>query len=405
MDALGLLLVSYAVFDGMTHGRFDRTIPIAGSLSALALVAVLVLVALSGWSDAPRFSKIREPLAYALALFVGYVFISASTVGTGFDFGIGKGFVLALGTLQFVRDMRGLRVALASFALAGVAEAGMGMAQFVRVGMPDGGLTGFLANHVQFGLYLGVAIIATLPFVYYADRRWQRAVGAGLLLLEAAVLLATLARGSIIALACAVLVTALLTAGDRRRAVMALAGVGAALAAVGALSGRFARLAEIPSALGDIERLNQLLNSRLQFMLAAWNMFLERPVFGHGYGTFAGRWSDYAPARILNPWTIGVPFAAHSTYLQILAELGVVGLVSYVVPIGMSLTAAIRATVNTRPGRSRACFSAVLCALLVFVLHGTLDNSGWHDRVFWALLALGVVVGRLADEGDTAGVR
>lgn len=64
-----------------------------------------------------------------------------------------------------------------------------------------------------------------------------------------------------------------------------------------------------------------LLNGRLGLWQRAIDMFMSSPILGHGFGSY----SDYASE------TVAITTSAHNYFLQIAAELGVVGLVLYIV--------------------------------------------------------------------------
>jgi O-antigen ligase len=113
-------------------------------------------------------------------------------------------------------------------------------------------------------------------------------------------------------------------------------------------------------------------------------------------------WSLYAPAGIGLPGVLRLELATHSTYLQIAAEMGVVGLGLYV----WLLAGGIRSAALARRRHAQVAdaagswiAAAILVSLLGIALHGVLDNTGWHDRVLYILLALSVAVRGIAATG------
>ena len=95
------------------------------------------------------------------------------------------------------------------------------------------------------------------------------------------------------------------------------------------------------------ERLNTeaTAESRIVLAHAGRQMFLERPILGWGYGNydlydwkFIERIGNVAPSK----WTIQKG-TSHNTYLTILAEMGAVGLVLYIIPALWLLALTIKA--------------------------------------------------------------
>jgi O-antigen ligase len=67
--------------------------------------------------------------------------------------------------------------------------------------------------------------------------------------------------------------------------------------------------------------------SRLAYWKLAWDMFLERPVFGHGFRSFRWRAEEYLPAdTVRRKWGSLDP---HNTYLEMLSGSGIVGFVAF----------------------------------------------------------------------------
>ena len=80
------------------------------------------------------------------------------------------------------------------------------------------------------------------------------------------------------------------------------------------------------------------IDSRLILHRTALTMWRDTPVVGAGVGTFFTRSSDYGAAEVDKILVRGQAREnAHNYFLQILAELGVIGLASYLVLLGSSL--------------------------------------------------------------------
>jgi O-antigen ligase len=129
---------------------------------------------------------------------------------------------------------------------------------------------------------------------------------------------------------------------------------------------------------------------RHEFYKVAIEAFGEKPIFGHGAGTYQFSWNQLR--------TIELPVHdAHSLYLESFAELGVVGGLLVIALIGTLLWCAFAAW-RAAPEPQRDRYAALLAAMLAFAVGAAFD---W----FWEIPALGaffflaagaVVAGRCA---------
>lgn len=130
--------------------------------------------------------------------------------------------------------------------------------------------------------------------------------------------------------------------------------------------------------------------SRLPLWLAAWRMFLQSPWIGHGIGSYALRYQDYLDLTHLPAWIAFDPRLtpwAHNLYLEILAELGILGILSVVVLLWLPLQARPRHLQNSQ-AKILAC--AAKAALFAFCLSGFFELSLWRQ---WAGLTFLLIIG------------
>ncbi|HEY6551055.1 MAG TPA: O-antigen ligase family protein [Solirubrobacterales bacterium] len=115
---------------------------------------------------------------------------------------------------------------------------------------------------------------------------------------------------------------------------------------------------------------------RHEFYKVALEAFGEKPVLGHGAGTYQFSWTQLR--------TIELPVHdAHSLYLEAFAELGVIGGLLVLGLIGMLLCCAFTVWRTTaEPERDR--YAALLAVMLAFAVGAAFD---W----FWEIAALGAV--------------
>lgn len=391
----GFACALYVVFDGLSHSMFDRQITPLVSLTLLATLGALVLALIDGRADRliPR-ARPRTTTILLLA-FVAYIALSA-TFGPGvFDLGFVKSLVLFAAIVALVDDRRQIAALLLAAGCAGVIQAALGLGQLIaHGGMPLGGLSGLLSNHIQYAMYLLLSAIALAPFVHHSKGLQRIAVLSAEVFIALALVL-SLARGVLVVAIIAALVWLLLSLRSTRARALAVFGLAAGTLAALATSRRLGTLVELPSALSDPTRLDALLSGRLVLLLAAWNMWRAHPLFGVGYGRYPAVWAQYAPAGMGAPWFLRLELAAHSTYLQIAAEMGIVGLAVYVALLGSAMRDAWQVrthSIRSDDALAALLASAVLTGLIAVAAHGLLDNTGWHDRIFYVLLACAVAM-------------
>jgi O-antigen ligase len=135
-------------------------------------------------------------------------------------------------------------------------------------------------------------------------------------------------------------------------------------------------------------------NGRIDMWRVAWRQFKSAPTLGRGAGTFENTWAQHRP-------TMNFVRDAHSLYIEVLDELGIVGLLLLLTAV---LTVLVRVAVRAR-GPDRPIYAAVFAVLLEWSIHAGVDWD-WEmpvlTIVFFALggFALAAPVGR----GDARGV-
>ena len=106
-------------------------------------------------------------------------------------------------------------------------------------------------------------------------------------------------------------------------------------------------------------------NGRFEHWRVAIDAFDAHPLIGTGAGTYQNRWAQYRRSSL-------TVINAHSLYLQVMAELGIVGLLLILVPIVAVLVAMIQGVRRAR-GPNRAVATAVLAMGLMWALHAGVD--------------------------------
>jgi O-antigen ligase len=195
----------------------------------------------------------------------------------------------------------------------------------------------------------------------------------------------TFSRGGMIALA-VVLLAGCVYAGKARPAFMALV-IGVVL--VGSVF-----LQDTTS--GAVARLTSTSTSgRADVWKVGLRMVRANPIIGVGSGNYAVAEPHYfliAPGAIQRgDLIIDTPFPAHNIYLQVLAEMGVIGLGLFLSVIVLSIRAAVTAVTlfAARGERSLEILGRAIVVALAGILAADFFVSDQHSKQLWLLLALG----------------
>lgn len=106
---------------------------------------------------------------------------------------------------------------------------------------------------------------------------------------------------------------------------------------------------------------------RIKVWTAGWRMFLEKPILGQGLNTFM---SNYERFRL--PGDYGVWYA-HNTYLQIAAEIGIFGLISFLWMIVKMFISSVRSWRRIEDRFLRYLFLGLFCGVTSFLVQSNLD--------------------------------
>jgi putative inorganic carbon (HCO3(-)) transporter len=134
----------------------------------------------------------------------------------------------------------------------------------------------------------------------------------------------------------------------------------------------------------NLERINRW-NSAIR-------MFREKPVFGHGPGTYMFKYAPYQ--RSMEKTAISTNFGdlgnAHSEYIGPLAESGFFGGLSIVIIGIVSLITGFRVYKRLTNKRLKGIVLGMVLGLITYLVHGSLNNFLDTDKasaLFWGFIA------------------
>jgi O-antigen ligase len=137
---------------------------------------------------------------------------------------------------------------------------------------------------------------------------------------------------------------------------------------------------------------------RLNRWKSAFRMFEERPVFGWGPGSYS---FEYAPFQLSQDRTtistnLGDRGNAHSDYIGSLADSGLLGCLSFILIVIVTLYAGIklyRKVIDQR--QTRIWVMCAILGLVTYYTHATLNNFLDTDKdsaLFWGFTAMIVAI-------------
>jgi O-antigen ligase len=299
--------------------------------------------------------------------------------------------------LTSLRTPRDVNLVVAAVVLAVVASVALGLAGVDLGGAAsaaetatssEGRLQGYSGDPNFMAAFVVPSIVLAVVLCGAAASRWRAVLPAAIALLVVG-LAATESRGGM--LACLVaLVAACVVMRGRRMEVLAVALVTVLIAGVW--------ISENPSVLERITSAQEDRGSgREDLWLVARRMAGDHPITGVGPDNFVVRSSEYVrrPGALdYVELVVDRPHVVHNTYLQMLAETGVVGLGLWLALAVTALASALRAARRFERSGRRAL---VLLARGVFIadlglLVAMFFISAQATATVWVLLALGPVL-------------
>jgi O-antigen ligase len=131
-------------------------------------------------------------------------------------------------------------------------------------------------------------------------------------------------------------------------------------------------------------------DSRSVFYKGSLNMFTARPVFGQGVGSFQMRFPFYRPNDYRMHRVSHNTRHSHSEYLQLLGEMGIIGLLAFLVVIGAAVKTTWR-TFIVGKNRNHWLISIGLLMILLAFLAYVVVNPGMIITTLIGVTGLGLI--------------
>jgi probable O-glycosylation ligase (exosortase A-associated) len=393
-DPLMICIAGYVL---VAVGRVHQLFPVLALFRPAVLMGALaVLLFVRDGTSIRRVRWVLGPTTRCVIAFLTWIAVStpiALVRGTSFDLLFGnfiKTFLMFLVIAAGVRSVRDVeRIALAYLASAAIYSAVI-LSRF-NLGEGDswrlGDLYYYDAN--DFATLAVTAMPIALYMIHRARAGYQRILGIVSLTLLTVAFVHSGSRGGFIALIAVVL---FINIGYRAIALRwrVTATVLVAVVLLFTASDRYWKQMGTITSDSDYNRFDE--TGRLKIWERGIGYMLQYPAFGVGAGNFnaaEGRLSEYAQNRHRGVrWN-----AAHNSYIQVGAELGIPGLLMFVGMIATAFAALRRSSRRLGNARGNAAAreltQAIAAALIGFAVGGVFLSLAYSEILF-TLLALAV---------------
>lgn len=246
--------------------------------------------------------------------------------------------------------------------------------------------------------YFALILVVIVPLATHrllhgrsARERW---VGGLAAVLSIVAIGFTYSRGGVVALAMACVPMFVWVPPARRRRVVIVAATCVGLAALAIAPTQFGQRLAALGQLATVDRQrgpeDSALRGRISEMVAAWQMFADHPILGIGYGNYETHYHRYARGIALDGRR--EERQAHSLYLEVAAETGLVGLAAFGVLIAYAMSSILRArAVLFQSGRDAEAQTATAFAIALFgYLAGSVFLHLSYPRYFWLLVGIAI---------------
>jgi len=151
------------------------------------------------------------------------------------------------------------------------------------------------------------------------------------------------------------------------------------------LSEQLQSMSNISTDASNVERLNR--------WVSAFGMVQERPVFGFGPGTYQFCYAPFQKPKYKTIITtsFGDGGNAHSEYFGPLAETGIIGMLTVILLLSVTLYYGIKTYIAARDKNIKIIVLGAILGLTTYIIHGVLNNFLDTDKLslpFWGCLAL-----------------
>ena len=380
------------------------TEPLLGMLTAVYLTMKILNYFIGRQSEDNKF-----PFRLPLCLFIIVTFLSA--VNTPDLFGTIKGGIRASTYIMFslvvydvIQHRHMLRhIYIASFPSAAIAVAWTIIVLIYNIdqwqwtsSFRDSPFT----NYSVYGSFTATFFLICLSRLFFDNSQYDRVLWTGWLIIFGLGLIMCFSRGVWLSVVIAVCFMILqLGKGVTHKKLMFVGAIGLVLLVCLSLPGVYSAVIERISTTVDVDYASN--RARLMRWGQAATMFVESPILGKGYGAFAMLYEE--DVSLVGSYIAQFQLGAHSEYLQVMAEMGIIGFVIWMWLILAFLRYGFRSLTRIKDAFFRSIIIGLMAAEISLLVHFIVNNLLNGDAIgvpFWGIYGLLPAVVNIAEQSE-----
>ena len=377
------------------------TEPLLGMLCAVYLLKKTWDYALGKQQNRPIF-----PFLLPLCLFIFVTFLSA--ISTPDLFGTLKGAIRYTTYIMFSlvvydlvlthQDLK--RLFIASFPSAAIAVIWTIIVLIIHIDewqWTSAFRSSPFTNYSVYGAFTAIFFLICLSRLLFDNQQYDRVMWVGWTICFGIGLIMCFSRGVWLSVIVAVGFMLLqLGRGVTHKKLLFVSAVCIVLLMCLSLPGVYGSVVERISTTVDLNYASN--QARIMRWTQAITMFLDSPILGKGYGAFAMLYEE--DVSLVGSYVAQYQLGAHSEYLQVMAELGLIGLMVWIWLNFAFLRYGFRALKRIEDGFFRAITVGLMAAEISLMVHFIVNNLLNGDAIgvpFWGIFGLLPAVVQIAE--------
>lgn len=377
------------------------TEPLLGMLCAVYLLKKILDFALGKRQEKPKF-----PFLLPFCLFIFVTFLSV--ISTPDLFGTLKGAIRYTTYILFslvVYDLVHTRQDLKRLFIASVPSAAIAVVWTIIVLIihidewqwTSAFRSSPFTNYSVYGAFTAIFFLICLSRLLFDNQQYDRVMWVVWTICFGIGLIMCFSRGVWLSVIVAVGFMLLqLGKGVTHKKVLFICALGLVLLVCMSLPGVYGALVERIYTTVDMNYASN--QARLMRWAQAFTMFLDSPILGNGYGAFAMLYEE--DVSLVGSYVAQYQLGAHSEYLQVMAELGIIGLVVWIWLNFAFLRYGFLALNRIEDGFYRAIIVGLMAAEISLIVHFVVNNLLNGDAIgvpFWGIYGLLPAVVQIAE--------
>jgi len=271
---------------------------------------------------------------------------------------------------------------------------------YIRLGRPLSRISGTWASYNDFAWYLTFMLPISMSLLFSRIRGIYRSMCGLALVAGIGALICTLSRAGWFSFVIATLIVALfsfLKAKGRsglNNFSISIVSILIIISIIGTVNPQFLNIVNRRIFSDDYEAAR----SRIPQMQIASNIIGTHPFLGVGINNYTEVMQDYDTTDI--KLTSITPYQVHNIFLQIAAEMGIIGLAIFIWLIFMVYVEGLR-HIKSSEGSMSAIGIGVVAGITAFLIHGLVDAASLGNHlflIFWLFAGIIVALGRIKVE-------